>query len=81
MDENLRANTFELWNKMDLIDEEGQMALVAIAKQQKNVFPISALHGHGLQEVCAMILLVCLFVCMFLFVLHLCVCENKMGFY
>ncbi len=37
------------------------MTLAAIAQQRKNVFPIGALHGYGLQEVCTMLTqLVCL---------------------
>jgi GTP-binding protein HflX len=40
----------ELWNKMDLLDEDIHEGLVARAAREEHIFPVSAVTGEGLDD-------------------------------
>jgi GTP-binding protein HflX len=41
---------FELWNKIDLLDDDARAALMTEAARRQDAIPVSALSGDGLDE-------------------------------
>ena len=55
VDTTARENMIEVWNKIDLADDEHRTALVAAAERDPNIIATSAITGEGLDRLLAVV--------------------------